>query len=364
MKSTIVIVAVLAVATLAGPAGAQTIECDGSVCGSSGSRDYYYKVTNPSPQLPESVYVGAHDPDPLNYHNILMPSGWTFNILKEPYPDYSGFTSHGAVSPGPDGVCPYVIEWIGPPATTVYLGFDHSGDPHNVSWEQAVSGAPSATSNWLAPVGLGAGPVHGPPCDSCYLYGDVDGNGVNLSTSDLIYLTNYINFNGPPPDPLCQGDLNGDCVLDQGDIDIFEDYFIYGISVFSSYPVPTCCYPTTIWGACCEDDTCYYRSMQNCEDAGGTYLGDGIPCVLLCTDTGITPPAIVTYDELPRQVPQPGTLAACTMVKTDNTHPYWAYSGFKYDDRMVTYFDPATCPGGGSVYPFLITSVAFTLSRT
>jgi hypothetical protein len=113
---------------------------------------------------------------------------------------------------------------------------------------------------------------------TCFATGDVDGDGVPFAVTDLLHLIRFVNFAGPPPSPLYQGDLSGDGFIDQADIDAFNCYFIQGISCFPVFPVPTTCNPDTVRGCCCSATGCAVRSPVNCTAVGGTYHGDGSAC--------------------------------------------------------------------------------------
>jgi hypothetical protein len=116
-------------------------------------------------------------------------------------------------------------------------------------------------------------------CQTYYCTGDVDGDSIALQVSDLTYLSAFIYFAGPPPIPIYQGDLNGDSAIDAGDIEALQCYFIYGLSCFPTYPIPTCADPDTIRGAC-HDTTgdCAVRSFTNCIESGGEPLLHGTDC--------------------------------------------------------------------------------------
>ncbi len=115
--------------------------------------------------------------------------------------------------------------------------------------------------------------------DTCWAAGDVDGDGSVLSVADMVMVTRILSGDLPYPDNLYQIDLNGDCVIDDGDAEMWECYFVYGLSCFvNGYPVPTCCFPDTVVGACCLGDSCSVRSEANCQGIGGEYLGDGTTC--------------------------------------------------------------------------------------
>ena len=117
--------------------------------------------------------------------------------------------------------------------------------------------------------------------EECAASGDINNNGVNLEIADLVYLLRVFSGDNPIPDNLYQADLNGDCVIDDGDAEIFNCYFTYGMICFTNqFPVATCCYPSTDVGACCLGDSCSIRSEENCLALGGTYQGDGTDCEL------------------------------------------------------------------------------------
>lgn len=119
-------------------------------------------------------------------------------------------------------------------------------------------------------------------CSECCAAGDINGDGVPLTIGDFSYLSAFVQGGGPAPQPLCWADLNDDGYVDQGDIQIFQDYFTYGPSVFPEYPIRTTCLPDTVRGACCEDTACWVRSLTNCEARRGIYAGDGIDCDTTC----------------------------------------------------------------------------------
>ena len=114
-------------------------------------------------------------------------------------------------------------------------------------------------------------------CQLCT--GDVNGNSIPLEPADLAYLMNYVNSGGPAPIPLYQGDLSGDCVIDQSDIEVLQCFFTYGWSCFPTYPVPPWYCQETDIGACCDTlGNCFRRSFQNCMRTGGYFLNHGTWC--------------------------------------------------------------------------------------
>ena len=115
----------------------------------------------------------------------------------------------------------------------------------------------------------------------CLVDTDINGDGLALSVSDYMYLVAYVYGGGPAPIPLWRGDLNADCFVDQGDIELYECYFEYGLSCFDPWDGPmhfTCCWTDTTVGACCMGDSCFIWSEYGCSDAGGEYQGDFTNC--------------------------------------------------------------------------------------
>lgn len=112
--------------------------------------------------------------------------------------------------------------------------------------------------------------------DTCYTTGDIDGNGTSYDLSDLVMLTRFVNGEGPPPDPLHEGDLNADGYIDYGDV-ANMDSVIQGLLI-PLVPNLVGCNPDTLRGACFVWDTCFVFSAANCFAAEGLYVGDGRPC--------------------------------------------------------------------------------------
>ena len=78
-------------------------------------------------------------------------------------------TPHGLISPGPTGTCSGYVAWAAlfetPPlgTGTYYLGYDNPNPSHDVGGTASCMGGLTVWSeNWEAPVGNGAGPLHGP----------------------------------------------------------------------------------------------------------------------------------------------------------------------------------------------------------
>jgi hypothetical protein len=59
------------------------------------------------------------------------------------------------------------------------------------------------------------------------VYGDLNGDGF-INMLDVIYLTNYLFYTGPPPNPLAAGDVNGDCYITLADAVYLANKIIKG----------------------------------------------------------------------------------------------------------------------------------------
>ncbi len=93
--------------------------------------------------------------------------------------------------------------------------------------------------------------------DTCYAHGDIDRDGIPLTTADYVFLSEIIsNQVTPTPTPLYYGNFNGDGYLNIFDLDIFDDYRAIGMAAFSpygGYPVLTYCYPILETSGCIGD---------------------------------------------------------------------------------------------------------------
>ncbi|MCH7689924.1 MAG: choice-of-anchor B family protein [candidate division Zixibacteria bacterium] len=84
--------------------------------------------------------------------------------------------------------------------------------------------------------------------DSCLgqMPGDADGDG-GINILDQVFLIDFLTSGGPAPVPLANGDFNGDCIIDLGDINGIELYLLGGAG-----PVDcTCLEPTVEFVDCC-----------------------------------------------------------------------------------------------------------------
>lgn len=150
------------------------VECIGTAgtttspgcCNETGARDYTYRVVLPGGNAVSinRVDIGTHEPDPAEYTNLLMPSGWSMTIvaLDPLWSDKLSCDSHGSfVTPDSPPACPYVLRWSGTAQTSTFtVGFDQTNpnkfDIHDVHWK--VSNGNQA--DWSQAVGDGKGPVH------------------------------------------------------------------------------------------------------------------------------------------------------------------------------------------------------------
>ena len=116
--------------------------------------------------------------------------------------------------------------------------------------------------------------------DTCYADLDINGDGLPLSVSDYILLMRTYYGDTVATFDWYHVDLNGDCVIDDADIELIDCYFRNGLECFGGvFPVPTCCSPSLVTGACClGEDSCTNRSEENCALIGGQYQGHGIEC--------------------------------------------------------------------------------------
>ncbi len=116
--------------------------------------------------------------------------------------------------------------------------------------------------------------------DTCFADLDINGDGLPLSVADYILVIRTYYGDTVPTFDWYHLDLNGDCVIDDADIELVDCYFKNGLECFGGvFPVPTCCDPSLIRGACClGEDSRTNRSAENCAALGGEYQGDDVPC--------------------------------------------------------------------------------------
>ncbi len=69
------------------------------------------------------------------------------------------------------------------------------------------------------------------PLYQAHVPGDANSDGA-VTVSDVVYLTNYVLYSGPEPEPSASGDPNEDCVIDAQDIVYLFNY------LFNEGPAP------------------------------------------------------------------------------------------------------------------------------
>jgi len=126
---------------------------------------------------------------------------------------------------------------------------------------------------------LGAA-TYAPAQDTCYADMDANGDGLPLSVADYILAIRYLAGDTTIATPPFHLDLNADCMIDAADVELLSCYFINGLSCFENgFPVPTCCDPELVTGACClPGDSCSIRTAANCAMLGGAFGGPGTTC--------------------------------------------------------------------------------------
>lgn len=154
-------------------------ECSQGEFGGPGN--YAYPVDSGGYPISE-FYVGTNDPELSNYTNVSTPPGWNFEIHEWGMSQsYGRFTYHTYMSepPGFGLTAGSAHWWTDDPALAIEsftFGFDHPWIAQDVGWGLMVrwGGSPPVLwfdESWDAPVGAGAGPLHGPgdPPATCWL---------------------------------------------------------------------------------------------------------------------------------------------------------------------------------------------------
>jgi hypothetical protein len=77
----------------------------------------------------------------------------------------------------------------------------------------------------------------------CSSPGDTNGNGIVADIGDVIYLGNFLCSGGPPPDPLVNGNVDGDCDIDLTDYNVLLDIVTNG-----GDPAPCTCSDPVVLG--------------------------------------------------------------------------------------------------------------------
>jgi hypothetical protein len=147
----------------AGPA----VYYDGRECDGNGSHDYTYILVAGKGVPIKELCVGTTDLDEHHYSDVLVPEGWSFAI-EEGGPGHAGgrCTAIGDISPGPvrSKSIGQVRWWVEKPELAVEsftFGFNHPWYAEDVGWRSQTE-KDIFVEDWVAPLGEGAGPVHGP----------------------------------------------------------------------------------------------------------------------------------------------------------------------------------------------------------
>jgi hypothetical protein len=181
LKSALVI-AVLTTLAQAGQRDDPRVFCNGWVCGGTGLPMYNYPIDATGRPIVE-FRVGSNDLNPAHYANVRTPPGWNFAVeevwMNHLCASCDNHTMHGDDSPGPCWCLTQgsVHWWTDDPQNAVEhftFGFDHIWPAEDVSWSLVTLGdgmppREMLMPSWDEPVGMGAGPVHGPclPPQAC-----------------------------------------------------------------------------------------------------------------------------------------------------------------------------------------------------
>ncbi|MBZ5606164.1 MAG: PEP-CTERM sorting domain-containing protein [Acidobacteriia bacterium] len=146
-------------------AASPLVSYEGTEAGGNGTRDYTYVLQADKEPILE-LRVTTNDLDQKHYTDVLTPDGWYFAI-ETGGPLHSGgrCTPIGEISPGPVRMVSIgqVRWWTDDPKLAVdsfTFGFNHPWYAQDVGWN-CHSEENTFTEDWEAPVGEGAGPVHG-----------------------------------------------------------------------------------------------------------------------------------------------------------------------------------------------------------
>jgi len=150
--------------------GQLIVNCIGTESGGTGGplfSPYCYEVNVPTIQQMIAFDVGDHTgaaPGIYAVDALGNPIGW-IGAPGQPgsEQDFDEKTPHGLLSGGPTGACPAITLWTGPPITGGPYYFGHFSEEHSHDVGFTVGTLTGAVKeNWLAPVGMGFGPVHAP----------------------------------------------------------------------------------------------------------------------------------------------------------------------------------------------------------
>ena len=162
----LVMVALLLFALVGPTAAAVSVTCNGTQCGGTGIRDFQYNVTVAGGGTFTDFAVGAQLPHPLSSDwpgaDWLVPAGWSHEVVSgTAYKHSWSLTPHGEISPGGDNWWPHYIRWSGPAVSSGSFGYNFRPLGGFKTYDSGWS-VGTACENWLAPVGMGTGPLHAP----------------------------------------------------------------------------------------------------------------------------------------------------------------------------------------------------------
>jgi hypothetical protein len=145
----------------------QVALCQGRACGGGGPRAYAYAVDATGDPILEFA-VSTNDLEPGDYTNVAVPTGWNFAI-EAVVTEHAcgGYALHGGTSLGTcaTGSLGRVRWWTDDSfyaIETFTFGFDQGWPAEDAGWAAQTGEGPGSSAVWASPVGMGAGPVHGP----------------------------------------------------------------------------------------------------------------------------------------------------------------------------------------------------------
>ncbi len=90
-------------------------------------------------------------------------------------------------------------------------------------------------------------------CCPVVLAGDVDGNGITMSVSDLVALIRFVSTGAPPLPDYMNADVTGDCRISWADVWRYDSLFVYGCGdILPCYPFALCTCPSPV-RYCCQN---------------------------------------------------------------------------------------------------------------
>ncbi len=152
-----------------------TITCNGSACGGSGPRDYWYEVTLDQSYSTLVLNVGTGDETLAHYSNWYAAK-WTAGAWVQlsdydtlfgwggPLDAHTPMTPHGGGPVTPNTEVGMVTAWfvnISLSAGTYGFGYDNPTDPMDVGWF-IDSSLDDHYCDWDQPISVDFGPLHGP----------------------------------------------------------------------------------------------------------------------------------------------------------------------------------------------------------